>query len=428
MSVSWQVRSRGRRADEDYEWAPLGGPPLDVISVLEAGFQGTPFRKIVDDEKPGLLLMDGPGERTVLLVTGLVPAGNPTDSRRRPIRAILVGVGGPGDRAELVAVATRALRGTLDATLPLAYGPISTGGFTPDPAAWRAYLDGPREQAPGGGTVEEGRRLDPDTVAYRERVAGDLLRLDAANGWPRLRGRLIVLRTTLLGKPEIHKLNIWRCLSDVTDTSLHPADPNPAAALADTLTRTVGDAAATAARRLGLSRFLIAGAALVAIVAVPIVINATSGPEETPSPGTPPATRPPASPPSNWARPGTWAYTPPVVVPRSPRPGQPVTATWLVINTGTTPWRDVVLRAEPAGGQDAPPICDTLKPTISVPDLAPGEMHPVSFPFTALPDAKKKCTTIWQLVRSDGAPLPAYSADPGGVPGPRLAMSVTTEG
>ncbi|GAA0393185.1 hypothetical protein Acor_63390 [Acrocarpospora corrugata] len=419
MTVSWYLSSRGRRTTEDYEWKTLGGPPVSALRIIDDGFDGIPLNKLVDEEKPGLVLLTDGSGRTVLLVTGLMAAARPADFRGRAIRTLLLGVARPeDDLGPLVKVAARALRGTLEDDLPISYGSVATGGFTLDPAAWTAFLAGAEQ--PADTTSPENRpRLDPDTAEWRDRVADELLQRHAEGGITRSRNQVVLLRTRLPSRPVIYRLKIWRCLSDVAETSLSRDEPtvNPINGL-------VRDAAGSAVRALdGLRRHVFFTGSFVAVLAaaILIIVNAGQDPDPKPPDATPATPKPSPTTAFAWASPGTWAFTAPAVEPADPAPGTEFEATWLVVNTGTTEWRNHQLVMSAQTKPNSPAPCAT-EPSVAIPPLRPGAVHLVSVKGRAPKAAGEKCTSVWRLEDNEHRSLPTFASQP------RLLMSITAAG
>lgn len=80
MTVAWFVRSRGKLVDHDYVWQPLAGPgALAPQELIDRGYQGHSCETLVNVQRPALILFGDQQDRLVLLVTGLVPKGDPAD-------------------------------------------------------------------------------------------------------------------------------------------------------------------------------------------------------------------------------------------------------------------------------------------------------------------------------------------------------------
>ncbi|WP_155350154.1 hypothetical protein [Acrocarpospora pleiomorpha] len=344
------------------------------------------MQRLVNDEKPGLLLMNKDG-RTILVVTGLIPPGNPTEFAGRQIRAMLLGVGGPDDLTALVAVAARALRGTLEADLPVAYPPISAGGFTVDSAAWEAYVRDAAVRLTGGTVTADAQRLDPDEMEFRRKVADDLIGSHAENGIARMRDRIIVLRTTLLDSTQIFHLNVWRCLSDAIERTQYPKGSSDAS-FTDVLQKNVVGAASTAVRTLnGLRRTIfIVGVSLVVGAAVPYTLQSTPTPKPQPEPSGSPAPE------------GFRAFVE-TSNPKSVKPGRLATSTWLVINADAAKWLDVELVEGTRGGDE----CAWRLPQTMSAHIRPGGTH--VFTIGVSGTVNRMCTRAWNVVEKDKGTL-----------------------
>ncbi|GAA0984876.1 hypothetical protein GCM10009555_059370 [Acrocarpospora macrocephala] len=384
MSLSWFVKSRGRRATDDYDWKPMGDARLSPADIFEEGFDGIRLQRLVNDEKPGLLLMNK-GGRNILVVTGLIPPGNPTEFAGRQIRAMLLGVGGPDDLTALVAVAARALRGTLEADLPVAYPPISAGGFTVDSAAWEAYVRDAAKRLTGGTVTADAQRLDPDQMEFRRKVADDLIGSHAENAIARMRDRIIVLRTTLLDSTQIFHLKVWRCLSDAIERTQVPKASSDAS-FTDVLQKSV----AGAARHFNDLRrtFLIVGVSLVVGAAVPYTLQA-SEPEPSPTPKPQPESSAPES----------FRAFVETSNPKSVKPGRIATSTWLVINADAAKWLDVELVEGTQGGDE----CAWRLPQAMSAHIRPGGTH--LFTIGVSGTVNKMCTRAWNVVEKDKGAL-----------------------
>jgi alpha-tubulin suppressor-like RCC1 family protein len=237
VTASWFVRSRGKRAvGHEYDWYALGGGDvMRARSIIDRGYAGRSCFGILDDEQPGVLLFDSRDDGTVLLVTGLIPAGDPVDARHRPIRAALLGVAQSGDEGacrELVAVAGLALRGKLAADLPIRYGSGAPRlGFDVNEKKWPGFVDRAVKGLPTEGSTNADTSLVyADKEPNRSTVSERLAALYRGPGWQRMDSRIIVLRADL-SRSEIEHLRPWRTLCNLegnTDGPLKLNEPFPA--------------------------------------------------------------------------------------------------------------------------------------------------------------------------------------------------------
>ena len=277
MAANWFFKSRGPHAGEDYTWHSLGdADPENVDEILERGWRGRRCSQLVDDEQPGMLLVEDQRRGMTLIVTGIFPPGRPEDYRQRPIRVSLLGAASHDDDPayrSLVAVAVRALRDGLAESLPIRYGTGAAGaGFAVDAEEWSELVAGAAEeleQVAGPSADPATLYLQPDTKPHRAEVAAELATLFLAAGEQAMSGRILVLRTNLLSRAEISALRPWQTLSDVTNMRLGaPAPPAGWGSLGE-LGAVVADKMSAVLRdRMG--RFVIA---LVLIGAVVVVVT-----------------------------------------------------------------------------------------------------------------------------------------------------------
>ncbi|UBU08848.1 hypothetical protein [Nonomuraea gerenzanensis] len=294
------VQTRGPGATEDYRWLPVGHENLKALRLLEKGWRkGSSFLTLLDDERPGLLLYRFRSEGLLLLITGLIPAGRPVDSRKRAIRVNVLGCthdssdrlpGGTDDGSgAILAVACAALRGDLSDRLPVIYGSDGGTGFTLEPEDWNDML----EDVKGGYTspdtpLTRRPRIDDDTETARERVAGELAALHSQGTLDRLSGTLLVLRTRVLSRRQSEALGAWRVLVDILPDERGPAEQSLFSQLRDLR------------NRLGISLFL--GLVALAMVVAAIVVNLPRWDPPPPNPTTSPTASTPRSPPSTTGR------------------------------------------------------------------------------------------------------------------------------
>ncbi len=255
MNADWFIRSRGPFVEHEYVWYSLSGADsARAQQVIDAGYRGTNCLTFVNPERPGLLLFSAGRELLSLVVTGLIPKGDPEDFRRRPIRVTLLGVADVSDQAArtgLLAVAAVALRDELALNIPVKYDRRPGGeGFEADAKAWSAFADrsvssrvpppGPGE--PGRGEEPGRAMLAPDTAESRCEVADELDALAGQPAWPPgLEGRIVVLRTNLADRAGVGRVRPWRTLSDIVDApedvSVQPPPADGLGALGNSVVR-----------------------------------------------------------------------------------------------------------------------------------------------------------------------------------------------
>ncbi|TYB64903.1 hypothetical protein FXF51_20910 [Nonomuraea sp. PA05] len=297
MGARWLVQTRGPGATEDYRWVPVGHKNLKALRLLEKGWRkGSSFLTLLDDERPGLLLYRFRSEGLLLLITGLIPAGRPVDSRKRAIRVNVLGCTHDSadrlatdstDSADdgtdaILAIACAALRGDLSDRLPVVYGSDGGSGFALEPEDWNDML----EDVKGGPTSSDtsparGPRVDNDTETARARVAGELAAVHSQGTLDRLSGTLLVLRTGVLSRRQSEALGAWRVLVDILPDEQEPAEQNLFSQFRDLR------------NRLGIPLFL--GLVALAVVVAAIVANLPMWDTPPGSPATSPATSPTAS-------------------------------------------------------------------------------------------------------------------------------------
>jgi hypothetical protein len=213
----------------DYTWRPAGdGEERSAYRIVERGWQRESFGRLVDVERPGLVLSVSRKDGAVLLVTGLIPVSRPADRVGRLIRVMILGVTDakdePGMRAVL-STAGLALRGELAENIPVSYGAddfdIDRAGWSGTVADAAASLDAQVAEAASSSSPSREHAgigeswLLPDTGAYRIQVATQLTWLLRPETRKPLAGRILVLRTDILDQADIARLRPWRALSDV---------------------------------------------------------------------------------------------------------------------------------------------------------------------------------------------------------------------
>ncbi|GAA2208784.1 hypothetical protein GCM10009850_042420 [Nonomuraea monospora] len=304
MGARWLVQTRGPGTTEDYRWLPIGHKNLRALRLLEKGWRkGSSFLTLLDDERPGLLLYRFRSEGLLLLITGLIPAGRPVDSRKRAIRVNVLGcTHDSADRLAadfadntddgtdaILSVTCAALRGDLSDRLPVVYGPDGGSGFALEPEDWNDML----EDVKGGHTSSESPptrrpRVDDDTETAREQVAGELAALRSQGTLDRLSGTLLVLRTGVLSRRQSEALGAWRVLVDILPDEQEPPEQNLFSQFRDLR------------NRLGIPLFL--GLVALAVVVAAIVANLPMWDAPPGSPATSPTASTTRSPPSTTGR------------------------------------------------------------------------------------------------------------------------------
>jgi alpha-tubulin suppressor-like RCC1 family protein len=238
MPATWFFKSRGPSTEDDYTWSsPSDGSSDDAHEILTRGYDGHPGYSLVDDESAAAALYDDGHGRLVLIVTGLIPPERPADRRGRPIRVTLLGTAALADAPscrDLVGVTVAALRGELAADLPISFGTsASGGGFAISAGQWTAAVAqaAARLSELADDSVEPGLSvLFPDTPGDRAHVAAKLAALYLQHGLAPVAGRVVVLRTDLLGLQQIGVLRPWRSLSPAADRRIDlkaPSAPGP---------------------------------------------------------------------------------------------------------------------------------------------------------------------------------------------------------
>jgi alpha-tubulin suppressor-like RCC1 family protein len=267
MSATWFFRSRGQHREGEYVWhAPDAGSAADAQAIIGYGYRGTGCLKLMNPERPSMMLFYGQRGQLALLVTGLIPAGNPVDFQRRPIRITLLGVADDNDESAchgLVAIAVAALRGELERDIPISYGSAEgKRGFKVDAKKWSAHVDqaAKRLNVEANEVAEaESRYVYPDTHSNCDIVAKKITALCLQGNLPKLAGRVLILRTNMLDLDELAELQPWRTVSDVVDNKTRlPGPPRPQSNPFDAVTGAVAggiDKAIKAAQARGIPPF-----------------------------------------------------------------------------------------------------------------------------------------------------------------------------
>lgn len=217
-AITWYLCTCGVQVEAGFEWlavTPGADPAVADADVLKPAAGCSPG-EITDDARPSLLL----GRRDagwVLYVGGLRPRHVP-EGTHRPIRATLLGLAEAGaDPEPLLRVARLALLDRLADELPVDWPDkrpkIVDRPWPPSATAWESDGD---ELPPAGSAAQAPDLLRsvgyPDTD--RRQACADLARLSAADLETLPEGRLLFLRSEVVGPQRLAQLRPWRASSN----------------------------------------------------------------------------------------------------------------------------------------------------------------------------------------------------------------------
>jgi hypothetical protein len=209
-AIAWYVCTCGVQRDAGFEWFAVtpGADPAEAEADVRIPMAEFVPGEITDDSRQSLLL-GRRGDGWALYVGGLRPRHLP-EGVYRPIRVTLLGLAPAGaDPRPLLDVAGLALLDRLADELPVDWPdkrPVITDGPWPPPAAARG--DGAAANSPD---LRRGVGY-PDTD--RRQAWADLERLSGEDLAALPEGRLLFLRSEVVGPQRLIVLRPWRACSN----------------------------------------------------------------------------------------------------------------------------------------------------------------------------------------------------------------------
>jgi hypothetical protein len=212
-AIAWYICTCGVQPDAGFEWYPVtpGADPAEAEADVRLPMAACVPGDITDDSRQSLLL-GRRGDGWALYVGGLRPRHLP-EGLYRPIRVTLLGLAPAGaDPRPLLDVAGLALLDRLADELPVDWPdkrPVITDGPWPPLPAPRQ--DGADHGAAGAPDLGRGVGY-PDTD--RRRAWADLERLSGEELAALPAGRLLFLRSEVVGPQRLGALRPWRACSN----------------------------------------------------------------------------------------------------------------------------------------------------------------------------------------------------------------------